>query len=221
MIQKLEEIKELVKSRTAVIDHYKIYLWDIKKRFSPDYVKREDMEKLYQKVGIIVNKEKKYENISQIRLRVKDEMKKKIKELAFSESVDNELVKIIKQWCDQLPNKAPKKEKILEYFNNVSEFSEEPLIVKNKKLVRFVIEVVNEVYNGEVKTIEEFRKYVMRVIKTSNHFTYKKDKVIVESKDEKLMRKLEAVIKIGNEKKLKKLLNVRDEVSIREKHGKK
>ena len=60
------------------------------------------------------------------------------------------------------------------------------LQIKNKKLIKFIINIANENYNEEVKSIEDFNKYVTKIIKTCNHFTYKNEKVKIENKEIKL-----------------------------------
>ena len=69
------------------------------------------MEKLYQKLGIVINEKGRYETVTYIKKRVKNIMKKRIKEIAFSEENEEVVVQAIKEWSEQLQTKAQRKNK--------------------------------------------------------------------------------------------------------------
>ena len=63
--------------KASITDHIIIYLYEMKKRFTVNNINKENMEKLFNKVGIKINEKKKYEYIKQIMTRIKKEMIKK------------------------------------------------------------------------------------------------------------------------------------------------
>ena len=131
---------------------------------------------------------------------------------------EDTIIKIVKNWSEEIPTKTPKKEQIIKYFNEIDEIKEETLNNINKYLVKHIINVLNEEYQeGQVKSIKDYKLYIKRVIQTCNHFMYKKDKIINEDEEIKLKEKLEKAMKKDNTIRLKNLLNERSEENIIEK----
>ena len=79
--------------------------------------------------------------------RIKKQVLIKIKEMALSKKEsDDAIIKIVKNWSEEIPKKIPKKEQIVKYFNEIDEIKEETLNNINKYLVKYIINVLNEEY---------------------------------------------------------------------------
>ena len=72
----IEEIKKY-NSRTSLVNHIILYIWEIKNKFSPDRVSQSNLERIYKEVGIRINDRKKYRTIMQIKSQTKNIMKKR------------------------------------------------------------------------------------------------------------------------------------------------
>ena len=46
-------------SKADITDHFIVYLWEIKKRYSQEYVNKEHADKLYEKMKIKINDKRK------------------------------------------------------------------------------------------------------------------------------------------------------------------
>ncbi len=113
---------------------------------------------------IKINDKRKKEQINQMKKRIKKQVLIKIKEMALSKKEnDDTIIKIVKNWSEEIPTKTPKKEQIIKYFNEIDEIKEETLNNINKYLVKHIINVLNEEYQeGQVKSIKDFKICILK-----------------------------------------------------------